>query len=119
MAASISPAINAASANGERGMTIYCISRPCFLNRPRSRATHTTVMLSLVMLDAKLVRVCAVAGTDATTQHATAKKVRKTRWQLDRLPRIMIGRLTRFFFADRLDRQKTMLGNIEVVAIDI
>jgi hypothetical protein len=43
------------------------------------------------MFDAKLVRVCAVAETDATTQNATAKTARKKRWQLDRLPRIMGG----------------------------
>ena len=62
IAASISPATSAAIASGERGMTTYCMSRPCLRNRPRSRATHMGVMLSLVMLDAKVVLICACAG---------------------------------------------------------
>src|SRR5262245_42289600 len=53
IAASISPAISAATAKGLRGIKTNCMSRPCFLNKPRSRATHTAVMLSLVTLDDK------------------------------------------------------------------
>src|SRR5262245_13635472 len=53
IAASISPAISAATAKGLRGIKMNCMSRPCFLNNPRSRATHTAVMLSLVTLDDK------------------------------------------------------------------
>ena len=44
-------------------------------------------MVSLVMLEVKLVRVCAAADTGATTQTATAITVRTARWQLDGLPR--------------------------------
>ena len=91
-----------------------------FLGRSAlARPAHAAVMLLLVMLEADLVRVCAVAKAGATTRTATAGTVRKTRWQLDRLPRIIAERLVRLFFADGLHRQKAMLGDIEKVAVDI
>ena len=78
IAASISPATSAAIASGERGITTYCMSSPCFLNRLRSRATHIGVMLSLVMLEAKLVLICAPAGAD---KNKTAMANETSHWQ--------------------------------------
>jgi len=49
------------------------------------------VTLSLLMPEAKWVAVCAVADTDATTQTATARMVRKARRQRDELPRTIAG----------------------------
>src|SRR5262245_1134523 len=65
IAASISPAISAATAKGLRGIKMNCMSRPCFLNNPRSRATHTAVMLSLVTLDDKFDLTCAFRNREA------------------------------------------------------
>src|SRR5262245_25697982 len=65
IAASISPAISAATAKGLRGIKMNCMSRPCFLNKPRSRATHTAVMLSLVTLDDKFDLICAFKNRGA------------------------------------------------------
>src|SRR6185436_1203933 len=59
IAASISPASKAAMAKGLRGMRMNCMSTPYFLNKLRSRATQTWVMLSLVTLDDRLDLVWA------------------------------------------------------------
>ena len=57
---SISPESNAAIVNVPLGMTTYCRSSPCFWKIPCSLATHTAVMLSLVIAPAKLVFTVAV-----------------------------------------------------------
>jgi hypothetical protein len=61
-----------------------------FLQQPAlARATHGGHVLPVLLLETKLVSVCAVAKAGATTRTATAGTVRKTRWQLHRLPRII------------------------------
>src|SRR6266478_869800 len=123
IAASISPASKAAMDKGLRGMRINCISRPCFLNKPRSRATQRAVMLSLVTLPAKLVRVCAANRAGSTRANMTARTIEaSTRISgtesLAAQLFIAIG-LARFFLTNRLHIEKTVLRNVEIVAIRI
>src|SRR5262245_42800054 len=77
IAASISPAISAATAKGLRGIKMNCMSRPCFLNNPRSHATHTAVMLSLVTLDDKFDLTCAFRNRGA--QRKSSSRLARSR----------------------------------------
>src|SRR5258706_15390802 len=106
--ASISPAISAVTASGERGITTYCMSRPCFLNKPRSRATHMGVMLSLLTLDAKLVRICACAPA---VKSKTAMASTTMHWpcRLELPQENIVKKLVGFLLAHRLHPHKTLL----------
>src|SRR4029450_10877186 len=92
-AASISPAISAATAKGLRGIKMNCMSRPCFLNKPRSRATHTAVMLSLVTLDDRFDLTWPATSLGAQTG---AEKAARSRKRTARIPPegpiVIIGR---------------------------
>ena len=91
IAASISPAISAATARGLRGIKINCMSSPCFLNRPRSRATHTAVMLSLVTLDDKFDLICAFRNRGAQIEASTRLAKSRQKKAL-RIITVLIGR---------------------------
>src|SRR4029077_6080620 len=123
IAASISPASRAAMDKGLRGMRINCISRPCFLNKPRSRATQRAVILSLVTLPAKLVRVCAANRAGSTRANRTARTIETSTRIAGPEPlaaQLLIAiRLARFFLANRLHIEKPMLRDVEIVAIRV
>src|SRR5258706_982181 len=116
--ASISPAISAATASGERGITTYCMSRPCFLNKPRSRATHMGVMLSLVTLDAKLVRVCACAQS-VKSKTAMASTTMHWPWRLKIPQENIVKKLVWVLLAHRLHPLKKLLLESVIIVFDI
>jgi hypothetical protein len=74
-------------------------------------------MLSLVMLDANVVLVCAAAG-GVKNKSAIANLINSWQWRRAR-PSENICRSVRLLFAYGLYVEKTMLRDIEVITINI